>query len=88
MTVFSGVIPPVVVARKDDGSLDSISYKRNLNRLIEAGVNGLFVLGSSGEGAFVTSAERERILTDTVSEVRGRVPILVGAIDTLSLIHI
>ncbi len=82
MTVFSGVIPPVVVARKDDGSLDSISYKRNLNRLIEAGVNGLFVLGSSGEGAFVTSAERERILTDTVSEVRGRVPILVGAIDT------
>ena len=78
---FEGVIPPVVLARHDDGSLDLISYSRNLERLIAAGVHGLFVLGSSGEGAFCTFEEREDILAATVETVAGRTPVMVGCID-------
>lgn len=79
---FTGVVPPVVIARHEDGSLDSTSYQRGLNRMIDAGVDGVFALGSSGEGAFVTSAERDQIVKDTVSCVAGRVPVLIGCIDT------
>lgn len=83
MTVtFRGVIPPVVIARHEDRSLDSVSYGRNLNRLIDAGVDGLFILGSSGEGVFCTPEERLQVIEDTMRVVEGRVPVLVGCIDT------
>ncbi|MDD7384786.1 MAG: dihydrodipicolinate synthase family protein [Actinomycetaceae bacterium] len=79
---FSGVIPPVVVARHEDRSLDLPSYQRNLERLIGAGVHGLFILGSSGEGAFLTMKQREAILRTTMETVDGRLPVLAGVIDT------
>lgn len=79
---FRGVIPPVVIARHEDRTLDSASYERNLNRLIDAGVDGLFILGSSGEGAFCTAGERQTIIDGTLSVVDGRLPVLVGCIDT------
>ena len=77
-----GVVPPVVVARHEDGSLDQVSYVRNINRLIDAGVHGLFILGSSGEGVFCTASERQQIIADTMEAVKGRVPVLVGCIET------
>ncbi|QQU89050.1 dihydrodipicolinate synthase family protein [Corynebacterium glucuronolyticum] len=82
MTDFHGVIPPVVIARHDDGSFDEESTTKNLTRLIDAGVNGLFILGSSGEGAFVTDAERDQVVKNAISVAAGRVPVLVGCIDT------
>lgn len=78
---FEGVIPPVVLARHNDGTLDLDSYSRNLERMIAAGVHGLFVLGSSGEGAFCTFEEREAILAATRDTVAGRTPVMVGCID-------
>ena len=82
MTDFHGVIPPVVIARHDDGSFDEESTTKHLTRLIDAGVNGLFILGSSGEGAFVTDAERDQVVKNAISVAAGRVPVLVGCIDT------
>lgn len=82
MTDFHGVIPPVVIARHDDGSFDEESTTKNLTRLIDADVNGLFILGSSGEGAFVTDAERDQVVKNAISVAAGRVPVLVGCIDT------
>ncbi|GAB3696121.1 dihydrodipicolinate synthase family protein [Corynebacterium nasicanis] len=83
MTVsFRGVIPPVVLARHEDRSLDAASNERNLNRIIDAGVDGLFILGSSGEGVFCTPGERLDVIEHTMRVVDGRVPVLVGCIDT------
>lgn len=81
-STFKGVVPPVVIARHDDGTLDMESYARNINRMIDAGVHGLFVLGSSGEGAFVTFAERDAIVKESLKVVDGRVPVMVGCIET------
>lgn len=80
-TQFSGVIPPVVVPRKEDRSLDFESYERSVNRMIEAGIHGLFVLGSSGEVAFVTDEERRSILQESVRIADGRVPVVGGTMD-------
>ncbi len=46
---FTGVIPPVVVPDTEDHQLDVASFERSINRMIDAGVDGLFFLGSSGE---------------------------------------
>lgn len=79
---FRGVIPPAVVALNEDLSFDAESYQRGLDRMINAGVHGVFVLGSSGEGAFATPQRREEVLAATREVVAGRVPVLAGVIDT------
>ena len=79
---LTGVVPPVVVPDTIDRRLDVASYERNLNRMIEAGVDGLFVLGSSGEVVFSTDERREEVIRESVRIIDGRVPLLVGIIDT------
>lgn len=71
---FSGVIPPVIIPLKGDRTLDEKSFKGNIDRMIDAGVTGLFFLGSSGEVAFLTNDEREHVLTVALEIVDGRVP--------------
>ena len=79
---ISGVVPPVVVPDTTDRKLDVASYERSLNRMIDAGVDGLFVLGSSGEVVFSTDERREEVIRESVRIIDGRVPLLVGIIDT------
>ena len=79
---FSGVVPPVVTADTPDHQLDVVSFERSINRLIEAGVDGLFFLGSSGEVVFATDERRDQIVREAVRIVDHRVPVLVGIIDT------
>ena len=79
---FSGVVPPVVTPDTPDHQLDVVSFERSINRLIEAGVDGLFFLGSSGEVVFATDERRDQIVCEAVRIVDHRVPVLVGIIDT------
>ncbi len=81
LSKFRGVIPPVIIPLKGDRTLDAVSFERSIDRMIEAGVDGLFFLGSSGEVAFLTNDERDRVLTAALKIVDGRVPVLVGIID-------
>ena len=81
-TEFRGVIPPVVTPLTADRQLDRESFARSIERMITAGVNGLFVLGSSGEVVFSTDERRREIIETAMAVVNGRVPVLVGCIDT------
>ncbi len=82
---FSGVIPPVVIPLQEDRMLDVHSFERSINRMIDAGVSGLFFLGSSGEVAFLTSEERLHVIYEALRIVDRRVPCLVGVIDMETL---
>ncbi len=82
---IKGVIPPVVIPLTAERTLDLKAFTRNINRMIDAGVDGLFFLGSSGEVAFLTDAQRQHVLQEAVSIVRGRVPVLAGIIDMETL---
>ena len=79
---FTGVIPPVVVPDTEDHQLDVASFERSINRMIDAGVDGLFFLGSSGEVVFSTDERRRQIIAEAVRIVDHRVPVMVGIIDT------
>lgn len=82
---IKGVIPPVVIPLTEERTLDLKAFSRNVERMIDAGVDGLFFLGSSGEVAFLTDAQRQHVLQEAVSIVRGRVPVLAGIIDMETL---
>lgn len=75
---FRGVIPPVLTPLDDSGAFDEAAFERLVERLIAAGVHGLFVLGSSGEVAFLSDAERTRVLEASVRVAAGRVPVIAG----------
>ena len=79
---FTGVIPPVVVPDTPDHELDVPSFERLINYMIDGGVDGLFFLGSSGEVVFSTDERRDQVVREAVRIVDGRVPVLVGIIDT------
>ncbi|MBB4071714.1 dihydrodipicolinate synthase family protein [Canibacter oris] len=77
-----GVVPPIITPLTAAGELDVPSFERLLSRQLEAGVDGLFLLGSSGEVAFSNDAKRRQVLEAGVKYVAGQVPVLAGVIDT------
>ena len=77
-----GVIPPVATPLTPDGKLDVASLKRLCNFLIEQGVHGLFMLGSTSEGPELTDDEREQVMQLGAQTAAGRVPVLAGISET------
>lgn len=82
MFELRGIVPPVVTPFDTRGDVDTASLGGLVEYLIAGGVHGLFVLGSSGEGASLDSAERATVVRTVTDAARGRVPVLVGVIDT------
>ena len=82
MHKFSGVIPPVVSPMKSADQLDVEAVERVVEHLIQGGVSGLFVLGTTGEGPSLTYQMRYEMVEQTCEHVKGRVPVLVGVTDT------
>jgi 4-hydroxy-tetrahydrodipicolinate synthase len=76
-----GIIPPVVTPFRPDGEVDAASLERLLNYLIDGGVHGVFLLGSSSEIGAMTPDQREQILETAMPVVAGRVPVYAGIID-------
>jgi 4-hydroxy-tetrahydrodipicolinate synthase len=72
--------PAVVVALLTpfgpDGEVDRGALRAHVERLVEAGVDGLMPGGSTGEGALLDEEELVGVVEDVVSEVRGQVPVL------------
>ncbi|MEZ6129557.1 MAG: dihydrodipicolinate synthase family protein [Planctomycetaceae bacterium] len=82
MPRFSGIIPPVVTPLITHDQLDVNAVDRIVNHLIAGGVNGLFVLGTTGEGPSVMYQTRYEMVERACEAAAGRVPVLVGVTDT------
>ena len=73
-----GIIPAVITPLNDDGRFNEKAMRKLLNYLIEGGVHGVFVVGTTGEFYGLTPEEKRHIFLVTVDEVRGRVPVYAG----------
>lgn len=78
---FSGLIPPIITPLTDEGRLDVESLSSLVEFQLAAGVNGLFVLGSSGEAIYLTDTARREVVEAAAAIVDHRVPLLVGALE-------
>ncbi|GMA15148.1 dihydrodipicolinate synthase family protein (plasmid) [Deinococcus metallilatus] len=76
-----GIIPPVVTPLTPDFQVDEPALRRVLRHLLDGGVHGLFLLGSTSEVVFMDAPQRREVLRIAVDEVAGRVPLLAGVID-------
>ncbi|MCC6538705.1 MAG: dihydrodipicolinate synthase family protein [Bryobacterales bacterium] len=78
---IGGIIPPLVTPFRADGSIDEQMHRAEVRYMVErAGVHGLAVCGSTGEGHTLSTEETRRIVGWTVEEVRGRIPVIAGII--------
>ncbi|MGW4730621.1 dihydrodipicolinate synthase family protein [Streptomyces shenzhenensis] len=80
-TGVSGVVPPVCTPLTPEGEVDVASLLRLVDHLVEGGVHGLFVLGSTSEAAYLTDRQRRQVVQAVTGHVAGRLPVLAGAID-------
>jgi len=75
---WTGVYPAVTTQFRADESLDLAATLDHVDKLIEAGVHGLIMLGTVGENCSLEWDEKLEILRATVVRVDGRVPVLTG----------
>ncbi|MEV0121526.1 dihydrodipicolinate synthase family protein [Streptomyces sp. NPDC050703] len=78
---LSGVVPPVCTPLTPEREVDTASLVRLVDHLVAGGVDGLFVLGSTSEVAYLTDRQRALVLDTVVRHVAGQLPVLAGAID-------
>ena len=74
-----GTIPALVTPLTAEGELMENGLRRVLDFVIDGGVHGVFVLGSSGEIYGLSDAQKRRVVEITVEQVAGRVPVYAGA---------
>ncbi len=77
-----GIIPPLVTPLSDRDRLDEEGLERLIEHLIAAGVDGIFVLGSSGEGPSLSWELRRAVVQKAARAIDGRVPLYVGILDS------
>jgi 2-dehydro-3-deoxy-D-pentonate aldolase len=76
--MFSGLMPAMVTPFDERGEVDLQATEAVVERLIDAGVDGISPLGSTGESSHLTGDERKHFAEEVIRIVAGRVPLLIG----------
>lgn len=76
--LFRGTAPALVTPFTAKDDIDAEAFQRLIEFQIEKGVNGLVVLGTTGENPTVTREERRQLVDLAVEQAEGRVPVIVG----------
>src|SRR5947209_9762767 len=79
-TRFEGILPPMVTPFTADEELDEEALRAETRVMLDAGVHGVCVCGSTGEGHVLSIEETVRVSTVVRDAVGGRVPVITGII--------
>lgn len=77
-----GVIPPLVTPLLDRDKLDAAGLEKLLASMMDAGIHGVFPLGTTGEAASLSHRLRRELIERVCSQAAGRIPVLAGVSDT------
>lgn len=75
---IQGILPAIITPMFADESINTEELRRQVNRQIEAGVHGIFCLGTNGEFYSLSFAEKLHIVETITAETNGRVPVVAG----------
>src|SRR5476651_626616 len=82
MADFHGVFPYLVSPIDANGQIRTEVLGRLCDDLIKSGVHGLTPLGSTGEFAYLSNAQRAAVVQTTIEAAKGRVPVVAGVAST------
>src|SRR5438105_405808 len=88
--MIRGVLLPIITPFDERARIDEEIMRQLVEFHIGAGVQGLFVLGSTGQGPAMSVEERKKAAAVALDEARGRVPVVihVGTADTESTVEL
>ena len=76
-----GICPPVTTPFTAEGDIDEATFREDIRYMVEdAGVHGLAVGGSTGEGHVLSTDELRTLVGAAVEVAAGRVPVIAGVI--------
>jgi 2-dehydro-3-deoxy-D-pentonate aldolase len=79
---YRGVVVPMVTPVTSEGDLDELAARRVINHLLDGGVHGIFVLGTTGEASSVPPDMCSRLIAATVDQVGDQAKTYAGIGDT------
>lgn len=77
ITQIKGVIPAMLTFFDEQEEIDETRTRAMTEYLIDAGVNGFYLTGSTGACFTMTAEERNRVVDIVCDQVHGRVPVIV-----------
>src|SRR6266508_6620328 len=80
-SALRGIFPPIMTPMFPDESADLASLKSLTRFLLDEGVHGFWVLGTTGEFPTFDETEREAVLNAALETVAGRVPVIASVSD-------
>lgn len=75
---MKGTYTAIVTPFNEDLSVDFDSLKKNIENQVESGIQGVVVLGSTGEAMTLDDHEKLDVMLCVQEQVNGRIPIIVG----------
>ena len=79
---YKGIIPPLVTPLSDFDTLDVAGLERMIEHVIDGGVHGIFVLGTTGEGPSLSQSTRQAVIRESCRIIDGRLPVFAGISDS------
>ncbi len=73
-----GIVPPILTPMTADEQIDAASMKKLVNYLIDNGVHGIWIMGTTGEFASFDEKERALAVAAAIEAADGRVPTVVN----------
>lgn len=88
--MFHGSMVAIITPMQNDNSIDFANLEKLIEWHIENHTDAVVVLGTTGESATITPSERRKIISQVISQVNERIPVIVGTgsnstIDTIDL---
>lgn len=75
--IFKGTATALITPFTSDG-VDFDSFDRILDDQLSGGVDAVVVLGTTGEPATMTAAEKKAVIEFAVKKLKGKLPVIVG----------
>ena len=75
--IFKGTATALITPITSDG-VDFDSFDRILDDQLSGGVDAVVVLGTTGEPATMTAAEKKAVIEFAVKKLKGKLPVIVG----------
>lgn len=79
---FTGIIPAIMTPFDRNGRYDPACSKEMIDWMLAQGATGFYLTGSNGQGPFMDSSERMKVVETMTDQVAGRVPVVahIGAV--------
>lgn len=76
---LKGIIVPILTPMNEDETINVEELRRQVDRMINSGIHGIFPCGTNGEGYILSTDEKRLVIETVVDQAAGRVPVYAGS---------